>query len=284
MLAHPHNDGFGLKPDDHRVISAQSRLDKATAEAKRKTELKQTRSAAWHSASLTLANVEQWLRDGRPAGTMLEAVEVEPPKLLKGEDVLSALERVLRRGRELKADLARIAAAPFPSAHARAKIRQEVETLAQRGAPVVSGVIEHDGKLEFPRVLVRSQVHNVRKSPAAVAYAEAVDPAALVAWLFPDELIAALDREIDSESDDKGALTLEAREKAQAEVMGDLLAVERAEAWLVWQAQAQSLPVEHRADCAPAAILSVQVVTARRAVPSLGSSPEHAINFVGPGR
>ena len=60
--------------------------------------------------------MEAWLRDGRPSGTLLEAVEIEPPKLLKGEDVLlDAIENRRRRARELKADLHRIRSAPMPS-------------------------------------------------------------------------------------------------------------------------------------------------------------------------
>jgi len=47
--------------------------------------------------------------------------------------------------------------------------------------------------------------------------------------------------------------------------MGDLLAAERDEAALVWQAQAQGLPVEHRADISPLAILQVRLVTTPRA-------------------
>jgi hypothetical protein len=38
--------------------------------------------------------------------------------------------------------------------------------------------------------------------------------------------------------------------------MGDLLAVERDEAALVWQAQ--NLPVEHRADISPLALLGLR--------------------------
>jgi hypothetical protein len=80
------------------------------------------------------------------------------------------------------------------------------------GAANVSGLIEHDGKIECPRVLVRATVHNVPKAPAAVAYTELVDPAALVAYGSSKiKLIAALDREIASEADDKAALTPEAR-------------------------------------------------------------------------
>ena len=93
-------------------------------------------------------------------------------------------------------------------------------------------------------------------------------------------LIAALDREISTEADDKAALSHEAREKAEAEVQGDLLAVERDEAALVWSAMEQNLPVEHRADCSPLAILQCRLITAPHAAPP-PSSPEHAYNIVG---
>jgi hypothetical protein len=235
----------------------------------------------------TLANVEQWLRDGRPHSTTLETVEVEPPKLHKGEDVVAAIDRLRRRGRELQADLHRIRSAPYPSSDAKQRAREQIEQLAQSGAPNAAALVEHaDAKLEelFPRVLVRAQVHNVRRSPAAVAYAEAVDPIAVIAWLFPKELAAALDQEIASEADDKPALSHEARQQAEAEVMSDLLAVERDECWFVWTALSQNLPVEHRADISPLALLGLRLVTTPRALPAPGSSGEHSYEIVKAGR
>jgi hypothetical protein len=56
--------------------------------------------------------------------------------------------------------------------------------------------------------------------------------------------------------------THEMRQQRVAEVMGDLLAVERDEAALVWQAQAQNLPVGHYNDCSSLAILQWRLVTA----------------------
>jgi len=49
----------------------------------------------------------------------------------------------------------------------------------------------------------------------------------------------------------RGVLTHDAREKAEAEVMGDLLNIGRQEAALVWRGQSEGLPVEHRSDCHP---------------------------------
>jgi hypothetical protein len=46
--------------------------------------------------------------------------------------------------------------------------------------------------------------------------------------------------------------------------MSDLLSAERDEAALTWSAMEQGLPVEHRSDCSPLAILQVRLITAPR--------------------
>ncbi len=82
------------------------------------------------------------------------------------------------------------------------------------------------------------------------------------------------------EADDATALTHEARQQQEAEVMGDLLACERDESWLVWRGMEERLPVEHRADCSPLAILQCRLETAP-AVNGRGTSPMHAFDIVG---
>jgi hypothetical protein len=47
----------------------------------------------------------------------------------------------------------------------------------------------------------------------------------------------------------------------------------------VWQAQAQSLPIEHRADISPLALLGLRLIT-QGAVSPPGSSPEQAYDIV----
>jgi hypothetical protein len=86
------------------------------------------------------------LRDGKPGNTTLEAVEVEPPKLNKGETVVDAIERHRRRVRELRADLHRIESAPYPSSYAKQRMRAQIGQLAQRGAPSVSSLVEHGSR------------------------------------------------------------------------------------------------------------------------------------------
>jgi hypothetical protein len=272
--SHPQDGGFGLKPDDRSVISATKDVEKATANLRRVQQLQAERAAAQQAALRVKAACEDWLRYGVPANCQIEAIEVEPPKLAKNEPgLLDAIENRRRRWRELRANLHRIASAPFPSSHAKAKMRQQIEALAMQGAPSVSRLVELDGPVEFQNHRLSSEVHGERRS---LAFTEVPDAVALVAWLHKDALIAALDREIASEADDKSALSHEARQTAEAETMGDLLDIERQEAALVWQAQAQGLPIEHRADISPLALLGVRLVTIPRTTELPETSPGYS--------
>jgi hypothetical protein len=275
LTDHPQDGGFGLKDDDRRVLEAQRTLDKDTREFELIKQRSEDRTAAWRTTAAPVATCADFLRHGVPGNCKLEAVEVQPPKLNKGETVTDAIEHLRRRGRELKADLHRIQSAPYPSSYAERQMIAQVEALAMQGAPSVSLLIEHDGKIVWQTQQMQSTVYNAQ--PRAVAFTEVPDAVALVAWLHKDALIAALGREIASEADDKAALTHEARQKAEAETMGDLLAVERDESWFVWQAQSQGLPVEHRPDISPLALLGVRLVT----TPRVTEAPETSRGFHG---
>ena len=74
--------------------------------------------------------------------------------------------------------------------------------------------------------------------------------------------------EIDAESDDKSALTHEARQKAEAEVQGDLLAVEREEARWCGRRRRRACRASFATDCSPLALLGLQAGdgTARRRI------------------
>ena len=67
-------------------------------------------------------------------------------------------------------------------------MRAQIEALAMQGAPSVSSLIEHDGKIEFQTRSIRSEVRV--RTQRALAFAEVPDTVALVAWLHKDALIA----------------------------------------------------------------------------------------------
>ena len=153
-------------------------------------------------------------------------------------------------------------------------MREQIEQFAQRGAPSVSRLVELDGPVEFETQRVQSEVHGERRS---LAFHEAVDVVGLVAWLHKDALIKRLDAEIDSEADDGAALSHEMRQQREAEVQADLLAVERDEAALAFRALSEGLPVEHRADISPLALLGLKLITAPR-----GETPETSAGYSWP--
>ena len=283
LTDHPTNGGFGLDPvSDPRVIEQRRLVEKLTSDQERLNARYERTSSESQAALRVLTACEAWLRDGKPLNTVLEDHEVPPPALQKGESLVEGVERYRRRARELQADLARIAAAPMPASYARERMRQEVETLVQLGAPVVSQLIEHaDGKLVWPSAALRSTVYNTEVRSMAVA--ETTDALALVAWLHPDQLIKQLDALIAEESDDAAALSIADRERQTAVVQADLLAAEREECALIRQAQTQGMPVEFRADCHPLAVLGGQLRTITT-VNQPGSSPGYSYDLVGASR
>ena len=185
LLDHQQDGGFHLPKTDSRVIEQQRLVDKLTDDLRRINELVETRSAAWQAASHVLTAVEGWLRDGVPPGVVLEDIEAKPPQLLKGESPLDGILRLQRRGRELKADLARLSAAPYPSAHAKARMREAVSAKAMQGEPFIGDLVEHaDGKIIWPTQSVRSTVYNTEVPSVAFAELEAATP--LLVWVHAD--------------------------------------------------------------------------------------------------
>ncbi|MGZ5234158.1 MAG: hypothetical protein ACXWC3_29450 [Burkholderiales bacterium] len=268
-----------MREDDREVVETRQRVEKFTDEARRLEALYEARTTQWQSISRALQAVEGWLRNGGiPVGVTLQDHEAEPPKLVKGENLLDAIENRRRRVRELRADLHRIQSAPYPSSYAKQRMREMVEALAMQGAPNVASLIEHDRPIEWARRQVQSEVRGGDR--LALGFAEVPDTVALLAWLHRETLIKKLDGEIASESDDAASMSHEARQKAEAEVIGDLLDIERQEAELTWMAQAERLPIEHRDDINPVALLGVRLVTAPRVEVS-GTSPEHVVTFAG---
>jgi hypothetical protein len=139
LTAHPHQHGFGLPETDSRVVAQQRLVNQAVDDFRRLQERSDDRAAAWHAASGALQTAETYLRHGRPGGTAFEVIDVEVPKPAKGEGgLLDQIENRRRRVRELRSDLHRIASAPYPSAFCKQRLREAIETLAQRGTPDVS--------------------------------------------------------------------------------------------------------------------------------------------------
>ena len=194
-----------------------------------------------------------------PPGTRLDVYETTAPSLPKGQSLTDAIQIRERRIRELQSDARRVEASPFPSAFARKRMRDQVASLAARGKPDLTRLIEHDGDVEFAEA--SHQVPVIGRNDASIAGWQQPDAFLLTVLLNRDSLIKALDAEISAESDDANAMTHEQRQKATATIMADMLACDRELSELIWRAQAEGLPVDFRSDASPLAVLSLQLVT-----------------------
>ncbi|MGY2845639.1 hypothetical protein ACVIWU_004490 [Bradyrhizobium sp. USDA 4509] len=253
------SDGFNLDEDDPRVVIEQTKIDKKTAELKRRTELSELRGGRLNVLTTLVGNAEAWIRSVR-SGTAIVMHEPVDIGVKKGESILAAIERIQRRGRELRADLARVAAAPHPSTIRREAMVREVEAWAEQGRPNAAGSIEHGESIDWP--LAHHQFEIFNAGPGAIVFGQLIDIRNFMAWWDKDGMIKRLGAEIDAVSDDDAALSDEERARTSAEISADLLAVQRCEAELVWRGIADGAAIMHRPDIDPMALLGVTLASA----------------------
>jgi hypothetical protein len=91
-----------------------------------------------------------------------------------------------------------------------------------------------------------------------------------------------IDASFDEIADDKNALDEKTRAEKEAQIIADTLEIHRRICALIWHAEMQQAEIiDCAADTPPEAVLGVRLVTAPRANPSPGTSPEHVITFAG---
>lgn len=205
------------------------------------------------------------LRLGRRGADLARFTGHVAVKLGKSANVQEALESQRQRIVDLQSQRRRVQSAPQPSADTKAKIRAEVESLAKHGSPRISarpyagepmitwpvsafGVldgVEGESNLGGP---VKTKV---------TGYGSVIHATALLAWLHKDELLRALDREIDLTADDEHALSTAARTAKLNDIDQEMLAIEREEEALITQTESEGFPVLRRRDADPRAVLGL---------------------------
>jgi hypothetical protein len=113
LLAHPSLGGFGLHPEDKRVIAQRALIEQLTAQVDLYNARTEQANTLWQPAARTRQNVNDWSWD-RPRGTAVEDWPTPLPKLNGKETLLDAIERYRRRGRELRRRRAPYSIQPLP--------------------------------------------------------------------------------------------------------------------------------------------------------------------------
>ena len=213
-----------LRLDDDRpsMLQANEMVRRHKAAVARLTRRVEELGEVWNAAAgLVDNNVERYLRTVAPNGVRLHEVVAQ---LRNGETALDGLDRAARRTRELVEDRKAIQASPYPTSVAKKRAREQIALRAAAAKPDVYGLVELGEALEFP--FSREPLQSFG-TPGAL---NIVDPVGLLAWMFPKEFAAAIDKEIDAAGDDKAALTDEQRREKLAQIDADLLASQREEA------------------------------------------------------
>jgi hypothetical protein len=151
--------------------------------------------------------------------------------------------------RSLKKERGATDAALPPIDGAKRQVRGKVAMMAQGFEAIVV-----DGQ-----VRIRPPIEQVKgvelTSPGMLA--SVTDAAALVAWLAPDKVIEHLEAQLDADYAGQLSLSDEEKRKRLADLDAKILAAERIEAELVWQAIERGESITFRPDIDPRAVLGI---------------------------
>jgi hypothetical protein len=169
----------------------------------------------------------------------------------EGEDLKAAILRVRSTISNANTEITRLRTAPCTADEIRAAAIAKVEQMAAQGAPHIgsdSGTVE----IRFPDEPQFADPGTVMAAPSGSA-------SKLLAWLFPDQMLARLTASLDDGV--PGGVSKEEREARIAELAAEVRELEHAEESLVVQALDAGLDVHRRPTASPFALLGLEVET-----------------------
>ena len=169
----------------------------------------------------------------------------------KDKSAPAAIERCRERINQLQAELAEVEAAPLPSSVAKKRAAEQISALASGRRPdVMQLILDARGSISWPT----RHDHVLSEHGGSVSSQDAVG---LLAWLFKDQMIAAVNREIDAAAMDDEALSPADKAKKLAELRAEILACERDECAFIDQAAKDGMSIAYRADISILALLGL---------------------------
>jgi len=208
-----------------------------------------------------------------PLTKLLQAAGYERPPSVRGNHA-DAVEKVRARIRVMKGARDEISRAPLPVAMLKETAREQIEALAARGRPDLTGLAADGSSIGWPK---SSEMAGGTPEDVAIA---------VLAYAHGPALIAAVHAQIDREASDEGAMTPADRAAALKKIDGEIEAAERSEVALIDDAAEHGVTIDFRSDGDVFAILKLsrQFVDAPKtaAAPRLGAinaRPEN--NFAG---
>ncbi|MEP2111584.1 MAG: hypothetical protein ABJP10_16890 [Nitratireductor sp.] len=249
----PPTSEAGWTPPPDELSEGEKRLVELRAE---KTELLAARDAVTEKLTAEaglMSRLDQWARALRePTAEFASPVS---PKLRKGEALEDAITRLRETLNALHADLAVVRSAPLTAADAKSRAREQINALADTGAPDVSRTIAHGDPVTFPSTVPDLRLFHA--GAGASVSGRTTDATALLAWLFRDQLADAIDKQIDAAGRDDHALPADERRDREAALVDAILQAERDEEALIVMTEKRGNGVVRRVDADPRAVLGL---------------------------
>jgi hypothetical protein len=221
-------------------------IDELDGEIRRNGIEQQKRDQRRTNAAQLCANLRRFLEETSMTAQPLAASPLPPPQLGDHENPAQAVRRIRDEISKAHHDLALMQRAALPSAELRMRAREYVSELGKAGLPTVTA--ERGGfTVTWP---AGCQIPMGTMGPGA---------AAIIAALFPDALVSALDAQIDKVSG--AGLSSNERPKREAQLRSRIADLERQEEALIESYEAEfDLPRRPRAS--PEAVLGVKFALA----------------------
>lgn len=245
-------------PDDRPRKRLEQTLANAERDAARANAAATEANEAAGPARAIVERVENYLRKIGPAGVSA-AKPAPPPKLKAGVDPAVELDRVRGQIAAAHAAIADTRNADVPLSDVVKAIERQVDALASRGQPDVTPLFQGQrGRITFGRVeLALGLVTSDGRGGFTTGSAD--DAMGLVAWLYRDDLIAALTAEAEAAADpDAEALTEAEKAERITALSAEILNHERVEEALVKLAADRGLVLSRRGATDPRAVLEIE--------------------------
>lgn len=252
LQAHPGSPTFPGATEPKPTASTQERLSAPVIAAKRALQVASAareRAGENQDAFAFLENVIDWLkRTATPGGSFREA-HIDPALVKIKGSIAAEVAKIRTRISEIEVEFAKVERSPAPASDLKDRAFAEIDRVAATGALNVSPLSRSDEPLGLRQKLSIALVGEGRLigtggSPTLI-------------WLLRDDLKAAVAAQIDT-LPQAGALTLDEREKAFADLAAARLELERIEEYLVALAALDGLSIARRADIDPRAYLNIE--------------------------
>jgi hypothetical protein len=231
-----------------QIADAEQRLAEATAEVSR---LNGRIEAAQGRLSRLPDAIKAYI-ESIPAGVRIEPYDglVTPPAAVSFEALAALRERIAAK----VADVRAVRSAPPPSADVKRAMREQVATIAARGAPDYLAAVEMLRPIKLPELSVQSQVAVAIANGVGVGYHQTADAYGFLFWLFGDVIAKRMETDIEYLcGDDEGALTEVEKAEKEQELRQELFNLELSEEALIEQLGS----VSRRENADPRAVLGL---------------------------